>query len=92
MPETKKTMNIFGKDVAVADVPILSAKEGINEYTLEDGSVLRVKNVANSFVRIEGQTLPDGSPVYLVFGGPVITVVSWKPIAAAAVEKGPKTQ
>jgi hypothetical protein len=43
---------------------------------LEDGTVLKVKSVANSIVKIAGQTMPDGNPVFLVFTTPVINVVS----------------
>ena len=76
MAEQRKTLSLLGSDVEVADVPIKSATEMFNEYTLEDGSVLKVKNVANSIVRVVGQTLPDGSPLFLVFTTPVVNVIS----------------
>ncbi len=46
---------MFGQEVEVADVPIRKAVEFFNEYELEDGSVLKVKSVAMSVLRIEGQ-------------------------------------
>jgi hypothetical protein len=81
MPELKKTIPLFGRDVAVADVPIQKAAECFNEYELEDGSVLKVKTVAMSIMRVEGQFTPDGSPIYLVNINPAVIVVSSKIVA-----------
>jgi len=75
MLELRKKIKILGMDVDAVDVPITRANETTSEYELEDGSILRVKNVANSFLRLEGQFNPDGTPIYLVQGGPVVTVV-----------------
>jgi hypothetical protein len=74
MPEEKKKFPMLGRDVDVAIVPILKSSEGFNEYTLEDGSVLKVKSVATSIMRVEGQFLPDGRPIYMVFTTPVVNV------------------
>jgi hypothetical protein len=74
MPETKRTIAALGQNLNVADVPIVSSSESFNTYTLEDGSVLKVKNVATSIARVEGQFMPDGRPVYMVFSTPVVIV------------------
>ncbi len=74
MPEQKKTLKILGTDMLVADVPITKAIESFNEYVLEDGSVLRVKCVATSIVRIEGQYNQEGRPVYIVYTSPNVYV------------------
>jgi hypothetical protein len=76
MPEQKRKMPIFGKEIDVADVPVVTATETINEYKLEDGSLLRVKNVVTSVVRIEDQFNADGTPIYLIFSTPVTVVVN----------------
>jgi hypothetical protein len=76
MAETKKQMLIFGKDTDVSDVPILKSEEHFNHYELEDGTKLKVKNVATSFVRLEGQFMPDGRPLYIVLGTPILDVES----------------
>jgi hypothetical protein len=76
MPELKRKIPLFGKEVDVADVPITRATENFSEYELEDGSMLRVKSVVTSILRVEGQFNPvDGSPVYLVLTNPVTTVL-----------------
>jgi hypothetical protein len=74
MPETKRTIDALGQKIGVVDVPIVSSSESFNTYTLEDGSVLKVKNVATSIARVEGQFMPDGRPVYMVFSTPVVNV------------------
>ncbi|MGD0694532.1 MAG: hypothetical protein ABSB82_06720 [Terriglobia bacterium] len=94
MPEHKKKLPLFGHEVEVADVPIKKASEYFNEYELEDGSVLRVKSVATSILRIEGQFTPepDSKPIYIVLTGPVVRVVSSKlaPQSAAKLESNVK--
>jgi hypothetical protein len=85
MPETAKTIKLLGFDVKVVDVPIKSASESFAEYELEDGSRIRVKFVASSFLRAEGEYGPDGKPVYLVFSAPAVNVLS----APAALMRPP---
>ena len=76
MAELKKTIDVLGKQMDVADVPITKATEFFNEYELEDGSMLRVKSVATAVLRIEGQFTPDGKPVYMVLTSPAVNVKS----------------
>ncbi len=76
MSETKRKIRVFGNDVVVSDVPIVKAEEHFNQYVLEDGSVLRVKGVATAMLRVEGESLPDGSPIYMVIVSPAVSVES----------------
>lgn len=76
MPEQKRKLPLFGRDVDVMDVPATISKEYFNEYELEDGTILRAKGVATAFLRVEGQFLPDGRPVYLVLMSPTVDVIS----------------
>ena len=76
MPEQKRTINVLGKDTEVVDVPIVKMHEPSNDYELEDGTVLRVRNAASAILRIEGQSNADGTPLYFVMTTPVVTVVS----------------
>jgi len=78
MPEKKKKLPFFGHEVDVAEVPIIKTDEQLNTYILEDGSVIRVRSVATSIVRVEGHYLPDGSPIYIVMATPVTSVVESK--------------
>jgi hypothetical protein len=78
MPETRKKFPLLGTEIEVADVPIRKSEEMFNHYELEDGTLLKVKNVATSIFRVEGQfnPPPDGRPIYLVLTSPVISVES----------------
>ena len=78
MPEVKKKVPLLGSDTEVADVPIVKSEEGFNRYELEDGTILKVKNVATTIWRIEGQfnPPPDGRPIYIVLSTPVVNVES----------------
>jgi hypothetical protein len=74
MPEKNKKLPFFGLEIDVAEVPIIKTDEQLNTYWLEDGSVIRVRSVATSIVRVEGHYLPDGSPIYIVMATPVTSV------------------
>jgi len=76
MAEIKKRITLLGLPIDVSDVPIVKADEHFNQYVLEDGSVLRVKSVATSMMRVDGQYLPDGSPIYIVVTSPAVSVES----------------
>lgn len=78
MAEHKKTIKLFGRDTEVVDVPVTEAAESFNEYRLEDGSLIRVKNVVSAVLRVTGQKNIDGHPVYLVLTSPVVNVLSSK--------------
>jgi hypothetical protein len=71
-----KTIKLFGHDIPVTDVPVAEHEEKFLQYKLEDGSVIKVKNVATSVLRVDDQYLPDGSPVYLVISNPVVSVIT----------------
>jgi hypothetical protein len=71
----KKKLTLAGKSIDVVEVPAIESREFFNEYTLEDGSKIKVKNVATSIMRVEGERNPDGTPIYLVLVGNVVSVV-----------------
>ena len=69
-----KTIKLFGHEIPVTDVPVVDADERFVEYKLEDGTILKVKNVATSVLRVDNEYLPDGVPIYLVMANPVVSV------------------
>jgi hypothetical protein len=71
-----KTIKLFGHDIPVIDVQVVEGEEPFVQYKLEDGTVLKVKNVATSVLRVDGEYLPDGNPVYLFLSTPAVSVVS----------------
>jgi len=89
MAETKKVIKLLGFDLSVSEVPVVEAGEQFIHYRLEDGTVLKVKNVATAVMRVDGQYLPDGTPIYLVVSNPVVSVVS-SPLAKKEAEAAKK--
>lgn len=71
----KKKLKLAGKEIDVTEVPATESKEFFNIYKLEDGAELKVKSVATSIMRIEGERNPDGNPIYLVLSGNVVSVM-----------------
>lgn len=71
-----KKIKLAGKEIVVSEVPAVDSKEFFNEYKLEDGAEIRVKSVATSIMRIEGEYAPDGKPLYMVLCGQVVSVGS----------------
>ena len=46
------------------EIEMLEAKERWSEYRLADGTILRLKPVMIAIFRADGQTTPEGEPVY----------------------------
>jgi hypothetical protein len=72
----KKKLKLGGKEIDVVEIPVTDSKEFFNEYKLEDGAQIRVKSVATSVLRLEGERNPDGTPIYLVLSGNVVNVMT----------------
>lgn len=53
-----------GKEVEAAEVEVLTSHEPWNEFQLADGHVLMYREVLVTIYKIEGETNPDGTPVY----------------------------
>ncbi len=58
------------------EVQIAESVERWSEFTLEDGTIVRAKQVMTSAVRIDGQYDAEGRPIYVARGAPMIVVVS----------------
>ena len=63
-----------GKPSEGLDIPILESTERFSEFTLGDGTVLRVKPVILNAVRMENQWDQDDNPVYYCKNQVVIAV------------------
>jgi hypothetical protein len=74
--ELKAKAMIDGKLLDGVEVPIVDSKEPWSEFTLEDGSVLRVKLAVGSVVRVTGRYDPEGNPVYAVKGTTALVIPS----------------
>ncbi len=65
-----------GGFVDAFDVPILESSERWSEFTLEDGTVFRVKLSLASALRIPGQWDEEGNPMYALKTQPSMVLVS----------------
>jgi len=45
---------------------VTDSKEPWSEYTLEDGTKIRIKQTLVNIIRMEGKSAPNGDPIYSV--------------------------
>jgi hypothetical protein len=66
-------VNFEGKEEAAEELSFETAREGWSEYSLEDGTVLKLKNVVSRIFRLLNRKKPDGSPFLILEGTAVVT-------------------
>ena len=76
MAEKKIKLPIGSVELDATEVSITERNEAVNEYRLEDGSVIRVVNVVTQIIRLDGSFDNDGNPIYVVRTGNVVTTIS----------------
>lgn len=76
MEERTFKIRLGTSDIEVAEVEIVSRRDGTIEYELSDGSRIRVAVAPTQILRLVGGYDPDGNPSYLVRHGTVINTVS----------------
>jgi hypothetical protein len=59
----------------VEDVEIASSHEVFNDYTLADGTLVKVKSVLTRMSKVVGQMTPEGKPAFIVSVTPVVEVL-----------------
>jgi hypothetical protein len=64
-----------GRAAQAVEIPVETANERWSEYTLQDGTVFRVKINLVSVVRIEGEYDPQGVPLYQINAAPALGFV-----------------
>jgi hypothetical protein len=74
MSEKTRKLRVFDQDIDVVDVEFKPVVEHFNEYELGDGSLIKVKAVATSIMRIHNQFTTDGDPIYIVITSPATRV------------------
>lgn len=65
-----------GQTAEGIEVQALKSNEPWAEFTLDDGTVLKLKTLLVSAVRLDGQYDPDGNPVYVLKTTPAISISS----------------
>ena len=77
MPERKVTVTTpDGKKAEGLEVPVTESVERWCDLTLEDGTILKIKPVVESTVRLIDQFDPDGNPIYLIRSGFATVIAS----------------
>lgn len=76
MAEIKRKAKLFGNEIDVVEVPIVSRSEGAHEYCLEDGAIIRVATPTLAIFKIENQIDAEGNPFYYVKNGTTVVVIA----------------
>jgi hypothetical protein len=78
MAEKKLKIKLQGTDTEVdaTEVQVSESSERWSEFTLEDGTVLRVKMAVMSAVRLDDRYDPEGNPLYSLNFAPIVGVKS----------------
>ena len=63
-----------GREVDAIELGFQTGGEHWNDYVLDDGSVVKIKLVLTSVVRLEGEYDASGAPVYLAQSTNVMAV------------------
>jgi hypothetical protein len=58
------------------DVPVDESNERWTEMKLKDGAAIRVKLSVIQVLRVNDEFDPEGNPLYVVKGAPMLSVVS----------------
>ncbi len=62
----KKKYNIGGRELMGEEIEFETERESWNTYLLADGTKVKLKAVAATIIRFDGEYQPNGDPVYLV--------------------------
>jgi hypothetical protein len=76
MAEIKRKAVVFGIELEVTEVPIVSRSEIAHEYTLEDGTIIRVATPTMAVFKVESQIDAEGNPFYYVKNGTSVAVIA----------------
>ena len=71
---TRKWRAPDGKEYDVTELGFQNVREHWNEYLLDDGTIVKLKPVATSALRVEGVRDQQGNPVYVIESTNVLTV------------------
>ncbi len=64
-----------GMSFDVDEMTAVDKNEQYNEYTLDDGAIIRVSNPATVIYKVVGSSDLEGNPSYVVKLGTAVTVV-----------------
>lgn len=71
---TKVQLTPGGPFVDAVEVPVVESTERWSEYKLEDGTIIRLKQVVLEISKVPGQYDAEGNPFYVTKAQPVAAV------------------
>jgi hypothetical protein len=76
MVEQKRRVSYRGRDVDATSLKFTVEEEPWIEYTVEDGSKLKLRVITTEVLRVEGEFDPEGNPAYVLKSGNILVVTS----------------
>ncbi|MGD1103503.1 MAG: hypothetical protein ABSA59_15745 [Terriglobia bacterium] len=70
-----------GKQERAVELDFDVKSEGWSTYSLEDGTVIKMKNVTSRVLKLLDRVKEDGSPFYILEGVAVVTTIKPEPPA-----------
>ncbi len=74
--EQKRRVSYRGRDVDATSLKFTVEEEPWIEYTVEDGSKLKLRVITTEVLRVEGEFDPEGNPAYVLKSGNILVVTS----------------
>jgi hypothetical protein len=71
---TKVQVTPGGPQVDAVEVPIADHTERWSDYELEDGTIIKVKQVPLEILKVIDHYDPDGNPLYVLKAQPIVNV------------------
>ena len=69
----KRTVDYQGRKVEGTEVSFDIIRQNWNEYTLNDGTTIKLQTITTSIVRIDGEYSNQGDPIYVISTQNIVT-------------------
>lgn len=76
MDEEKVKLNLFGREVMGIPVKVTFSKENWADYTLDDGTTIKLRPIVSDVYRVENEYDMEGNPLYVVKSANMMAVTS----------------
>ncbi|AIA31974.1 hypothetical protein [Leptospirillum ferriphilum] len=76
MDEEKVKLNLFGREVMGIPVKVTFSKENWADYTLDDGTTIKLRPIVSDIYRVENEYDMEGNPLYVVKSANMMAVTS----------------
>lgn len=76
MPNRRKITGPDGREHDATIINFEPDRENFSTYLLEDGTTLKLKAVLTEVVRVDGEYMANGDPVYAVQAAQIVAVTA----------------